>query len=175
MVLVNETLIVALAAWLTQIWDEEERLARDADVKQDDPVWWVSRVAMSWPQSYTVRSKRDNRPIARVEDVAGDEDTDITGILDGGAVAAHIAYHDPASVLARIAAWKKILELHGPDRVLENWYWLERKCQECGHPWQARTPIGTPPTVIGPERGCPTVRLLASAYADREGFQEAWR
>jgi hypothetical protein len=141
-----------LAAWLTEIWDEEERLARDADVKQDDPVWWVSRVAMSWPQSYTVRSRRDNRPIARIQDVAGDEDSDITGILDGGAASAHIAYHDPASVLARIAADRQIL-----TRCTD---YLNRHFGD---------------DFSGDGLAEDVVKGLALPYADRPGYQEAWK
>ena len=112
----NTTEAVDLAAWLTRIWDEEERIAGE-DLAPD----WI------------------------------------------------------ATITARIAADRKILALHQPDRGADTWYWLERECAGCGRRWHGNTPPGTPPTVIGPERGCPTVRLLASAYADLPGFQEAWR
>ena len=115
----TETQTVDLAAWLTRIWDEEER-------RLSDPTFCSS----PWPTT--------------------------------------------AQMLARIAADRKILELHHPDRVLENWYWPERRCAECGQGWHGMTPIETPPTVIGPERGCATVRLLASPYKRREGWQEEW-
>lgn len=79
-----------------------------------------------------------------------------------------------AWMVARIAADRKILELHHPDREADTWYWLERECAGCGRRWHGNTPPGTPPTVIGPERGCPTIRLLASPYKGREGWQEEW-
>ncbi len=165
------TAVDDLAEWLTQIWDEREALAKDANVKQDDPVWWVSRVAMSWPQSYTVRSKQDNRPIARVEDVAGDQDSDITGILDGGSVAAHIAANDPASVLARIAADRRILALHAPSG---------NECRTCcGEPYIEEYWDGETETTEWKRTDltwpCPTVRLLALPHADRPGYQESWK
>ncbi len=151
------TAVDDLAAWLTQIWDEQEALANDANVKQDDPVWWVSRVAMSWPQSYTVRSKQDNRPIARVEDVAGDEDTDITGILDGGSVAEHIAANDPASVLARIAADRQI---------------LARCCRMIEH---AKRPDREGCWEMIADFAWATLDDLALPHADRPGYREEWR
>jgi hypothetical protein len=58
----------------------------------------------------------------------------------------------PASVLARIAADRKILELHA---ALPGPYWPF--CEACGGHWP-----------------CLTVRLLASPYKGREGWQEAW-
>lgn len=59
------------------------------------------------------------------------------------------SYDDPASVLADIAAKRAILDLHKPIVVggLPPAF-----CSECQTPWT-----------------CRTVRLLASAYADRPG------
>lgn len=159
-----------LVAWLTQILDEDEALAKDANVKQDDPVWWVSRVAMSWPQSYTVRSKQDNRPIARVEDVAGDEDTDITGILDGGSVAAHIALHDPAAVLADIAAKRAIITAYVE---------AQQAYETVRGTFDGDNSPGAKLEVFGYAQAAAglltAVRLLASAYAARPGYDESWR
>lgn len=82
--------------------------------------------------------------------------------------------HDPARVLAQCAAYRSIVELHHPDRHLENWYWLERKCAECGHIWHKWVP-DKKPTDIGPEQGCPTMRALATIWADHPDFRPEWR
>lgn len=88
--------------------------------------------------------------------------------------AVHAAAHDPARVLAQCAAYRSIVELHHPDRHLENWYWLERKCAECGHIWHKWVP-DKKPTDIGPEQGCPTMRALATIWADHPDFRPEWR
>lgn len=81
----------------------------------------------------------------------------------------------PEWLLAEVDAKRRILDLHHPDKHLENWYWDSRKCAECGHLWHRMTEPGTPPTVIGPETGCATVRLLALPYADHPDYREEWR
>ena len=143
-----------LVAWLTKVWDEQEDAAKQAS-----------------PGPWHLNAEHD-------EVLAADDIEVCTAFaLSNNQLrwtARHIAANDPAAVLAQIGAHKEILALHHPDRVLENWYWLERKCAECGHGWHSWIP-DSPPTVIGPERGCPTVRLLAQPYADRPGFQQAWR
>lgn len=57
---------------------------------------------------------------------------------------------DPARVLAQCAAHRAIVEEHRLDGDV---------CAMCG--WQD-------------ERGCPTLRALASIYRDHEGFREEW-
>lgn len=70
-----------------------------------------------------------------------------------GEVADHVALHDPAAVLALVAAHRAILFYHsgshecsGPD---DNAMWI---CDEV----------------------CPTVRALVSALAHREGYLPEW-
>lgn len=138
-----------IATWLTAIWDEDEKAAKAADVKQGDPRWVTNHIALAHPRAFRVRSALDKRPIATVEDVAGDDDADTTGILDGEAAAAHIARHDPAAVLARIAADRQILAL-GICAA------CDIEDQPCDHRES-------------------TLRLLASAHADRPGYNEDWR
>ena len=103
-----------LGAWLTQVWDEQEKAAHY--------------------------------------------------ILDGGhwrgihvdsatEVAVHIEAWNPASVLARIAADRQILALH--TGVHECPFWDGH-----GERWE--------------DLYCPTALLLATAHADRPGFQKAW-
>lgn len=96
--------------------DEREARAKAADVKQGDTAWFVSPVVASAPRNFTVRSAQDKRPIARVADLAGDDDADTVGILDGEAVAAHIADNDPEFVLADVAAKREIIEQYENHR-----------------------------------------------------------
>jgi hypothetical protein len=130
---VTETQTVDLAAWLTSIWDEEERLAKEA-------------LAPDWRGSKTFY------------------DTEGAQQDSWGLWLFHIY---PASVLARIAADRKILELHSaePNPLLsrKTLSWAERGklplvCSECSGAWP-----------------CRTLLLLASPYADRPGFREEWR
>jgi len=139
-------------SWLRAQIAEDEAVARAADVKQDDPHWRShGPLALHEPRAFRVRSDRDCRPIAYVTDLAGDDEADTTGILDGEAVAEHIARWDPERVLAECAAKRAILEGHHPI-----------------DPCDAHdTGFGTIP--------CDTVLSLAQPYADRPGFDPAWR
>lgn len=104
---------MTLAEFLLARIAEDERVARAADVKQGDASWKRhGPIALSDPRAFKVRSERDSRPIARVEDVAGDiDDPDCaTAILDGSAVSEHIAHWDPARVLAECEAKRRIVE-----------------------------------------------------------------
>lgn len=98
-----------------------------------------------------------------------------TGVIDedGGtlraqqifpAEAAHVIRHDPARALREANALRQLLALHSPS---EFGAWVGDDddqmpaCRTCGD-LTARFP-------------CKTLRLLASVYADRDGYQEAWR
>jgi hypothetical protein len=133
-----------LVAWLRACIDEDERAALAANVKQNDPDWWVSPVTAA-PGNYTVRSRRDNRPIARVQTLDGDDIP--AGILDGDAVASHIARHDPARVLAEVKAKREIV------RALEDQL-RDDDTDETAN-WMLAT--------------------LAAIYADRPGYREEWK
>ena len=135
-----------LVTWLRAQLDEDEVWALGANVKQGDPDWWVSPVVGT--SRYTVRSKRDNRPIARVETLDGDEG-ELAAILDGGAVATHIARHDPARVLRDVEAKRKML-----DDILQALYWIDGEHNT--------------------DHVADFLRLLALPYADREGYRPEW-
>lgn len=92
--------------WLGEQLDTDAEAARAADVKEGDPAWWVSPV-LADGDAYTVRSERDNAPIARVRRLYGDDGH--TVVLDGRAVAEHIAANDPARVLREIDAKRRTL------------------------------------------------------------------
>lgn len=141
-----------LTTWLLRVFEEDEATARAMDLttrgfEGGTGSWFVSDTNIGDKTGYVVAYH-----------------------VMWDAARKHIALHDPASVCADIAAKRAILALHQPDRPADTWYWLERECAGCGSRWHAVTPPGTPPTVIGPERGCPTIRLLASAYANRPGY-----
>lgn len=69
--------------------------------------------------------------------------------------AAHIARHDPARVLAECEAKRRIVELHAEYADFGD-------CSTCGDVPQVEYP-------------CETLRVLASVYANRPGFDPAWR
>jgi hypothetical protein len=77
----------------------------------------------------------------------------------GALTLAHVIRHDPASVLRDIAAKRAIVDLHicpCPD-----------DCGECGACSGAHH---ADPTYAP----CPTLRHLAAAYADRDGYRPEW-
>lgn len=137
-----------LITWLRAQVDEDERAAHMADVKQSDPQWFSSHVVGSVPRAFVVRSTGAKRPIARVQDLAGDDDADTAGILDGEAAAEHIVRHDPKRTLTAAATNRKIIE-------------------ECEQVWDD----GTSGSVVAYRVAC----WLAVSYAERPGFREEWR
>jgi hypothetical protein len=81
------------------------------------------------------------------------------GLWEGRA--AHIARHDPARVLAEVAAKQAILEIHPGSTERD-------ECPGCGA-WLSGT-WATPPGAM-----CPVVAALAQPYAGRPGWREEWR
>ena len=82
----------------------------------------------------------------------------------------HIAVHDPARVLHQVAAMRKIVDLHRSwaDEPYRHPH-AERYCQTCSDDdisWW--TDSGSP------EWPCPTLRLLTTVYADRDGYRPEW-
>jgi hypothetical protein len=61
----------------------------------------------------------------------------------------HIARHDPARVLADVAAKRRIMLEHSPS---------SQGICECSAPWP-----------------CPTLRALAAVYADHPDYDPAWQ
>jgi hypothetical protein len=79
-------------------------------------------------------------------------------------VAEHIVTHDPARVLREIDAKRKLVNLHRPIRAPQPDGITNLDCSTCGGEDK-----------LSPSWPCPTLRLLALPYADREGYQEGWR
>ena len=139
-----------LAAWLTACLDADERTAREAIERAPAP--WRNDdglVVHSGPEDY-----------ARGRGLWDSEGTrDPHHLCMELEVAEHVALHDPAAVLADIAAKRRLLGLHR-DRVRDP---LDGLCDTCD-------PQGAIEMVP-----CPTLRALASAYAGRDGWREGWR
>ena len=74
------------------------------------------------------------------------------------AVAGHIARHDPARVLREVAAKRALLDLH--------------RWQCCARDVTGYTVIEWYDSRTDP---CPTLRVMAAPYADRDGYNPAWR
>lgn len=129
-----EAQTVDLASWLTAVWDEEERLAKAAFSSQWDP-------ENGWGEN-------------------GHTVTPHVGIIHEDVQRAHVVRWHPGAVLARIAADRKILELH--VYTVDGSGWVD--CTNCGE-------VGNETDGI---KECLHRRLLVSPYKDREGFQEAW-
>ncbi|MDR7385224.1 DUF6221 family protein [Promicromonospora iranensis] len=159
--------------YLTARYDEEETAARAADIVEGDPTWTVhGPVALSSPRAFRVRSSRDMVPVALVQDV--DDESGPTAILDAEAAATHIALHDPARVLADVAAKRAILEHHRPATA-EDTHEIgahpinDGRCSSC--------------VALHDERGyceqleypCPTILAMLQPYADRDDFDPDWK
>lgn len=140
-----------IAVWLTAIWDQDVQLAQKATPGpwRHDPRKHWRKPGTAWFEEAVFAGPAGKD----AECIAGTgESDDPQSIYD----AAFIAAHDPASVLARIAADRKLLELHAPFQGLEHPH--PSYCEACGASWP-----------------CATVRLLALPHADRPGYNEQWR
>jgi len=80
--------------------------------------------------------------------------------------AAHIARHDPARVLAQCAAYREIVALHSAYDCTAVGQEGHERCGEREWCYTCGEPVAWP---------CPTLRALASAYADHPAFDPEWR
>ena len=160
----TETQTVDLAAWLTRIWDEEEQAMQRVGKR----VWFVC----------------DDGHFE--EPVVDDDPWEGTGEYERWDTGEYrlpnhhntwLEAFNPAQVLARIAADRKILELHTAAHECP-----ELRTGTYPADWPESASWGQPggtwkhTAVERYEDGeyCPTLRLLASPYKGREGWQEAW-
>jgi hypothetical protein len=92
------------------------------------------------------------------------------------AVGKHIARHDPARVLADVAAKRAILDLHYIIERKVNWTDAEGDERQDHQPvcviCVEKYSTVNVPADLGP---CETVRLLALPFADHPGYQESWK
>lgn len=151
-----------MIAWLHGVLDDEEKAARAAtgDVWKHKPgkMWLPGEAFVGWDT-------------AKGEEFVGHGDSPFRGCIaatgpasdrEAMANADHIARHDPAAVLADVAAKRAIIADY------ENWLSRSTAALE-EHGMSVPDPL-PPPWV---ERGRP-VRLLASAYRHRDGWKDKW-
>jgi len=125
-----------LADLLTDMVNLDLQIAVAANVRQNDPKWWVTRVALgAATHQATVRSRRDNRPIARVESCSGD-DEDPHEILDGYKVAEHIAHWDVQAVIDECHAKQTMLRVLRHNRDPLTLEILQRFAHRYGYGFQ---------------------------------------
>ena len=137
-----------LTAWLTAIWDEDEAVARAVKAAGRP----LEGGTGSWFESDRSIGDRTGYVVAYG--------------VEWDAARKHIASHDPAHVLARIAADREILAEHAPAKP--SWAGrMERACRTCGTAqiWDQ----------VAYEANCRTLCLLASVFADRPGYREEWK
>jgi Family of unknown function (DUF6221) len=129
-----------ITAFLGARLDEDERAAKAACLQRRSLAWSVD--PEEWAAGVGVK----------------DGEGKSVAVAHGTYRAEHIARHDPARVLADVAAKRAIVALHDD----------EGGAHECvGHDsaWG---------TVTDYERDCRTLRLLAAPYADHPDFDPAW-
>lgn len=87
--------------------------------------------------------------------------------------AAHIARHDPARILREVAVKRRIVELH---RSGVAWNPILGDCVVCAFEEQASEDSDGEVSYYRSSEGwpCPTIRALASVYADHPDFDQAW-
>jgi hypothetical protein len=187
-----------LLEWLRAQLDEDQRIAREAamaigrtgyenGVLVDPPARFGDDLAADgaqWAPSYHKVMRKRLKPDEKRRTVAE------CGGFGARPVADHVAAHDPARVLREIDAKRQLLTLHAPEWAVVEWAHDQngkgeaQVCRSCGNrdldSWLNWRRLGDgdlpegvkPPYVVAP---CPTVRLLALPYADREGYLDSWR
>lgn len=148
---------VDLVTFLRARFDEDEALARAAT-----PGPWVGRdLENAVDPTITGDGVDEWGEPTYVAQTAYDglSDTTTNSVAD----ARHIIRHDPARVLAEVAAKRAIIGLHA---VVEPGEWRTvAACAQCG---DARTYES-----YMVEWPCPTLRALAQVYADHPDYDEA--
>lgn len=156
-----------LAEWLLGCIAEDERVARAAQTVGLERVEWLGN--NRWGKAYLKRV-----PVEEVTTwVSFRGSEQVSAPTDRGEHTEGSALHqrfNPAHVLAVCEAHRRIVEEHptGNPSTIGPGY-----CETCtdGTVWDdydIRYPGGK-------HYPCPTLRALATAYADRPGFREEWR
>jgi hypothetical protein len=132
-----------LVAFLRARLDEDEQVARAA--AEPEGACWVGSSESGHPWRFS-----EGRGVyAEIENVGESRWPQIVG-ADADAVQDHVAVHDPARVLAEVAAKRALLDaMIGPALSVA-------RAGTC-------------------DAGLATARFLALPYADHPDYQEAWR
>ena len=170
-----------LVAWLRVVLDEDERAAKRAS--ESSPNWQYDGTNPRGPRVVVGRDT-DDIWTRNINSAVWECDDELDGCIEladtWAAEAEHMARHDPAAVLADIAAKRAVLELHAI--VWRDITWLEREDDQlaeaidelpvCGlcvprhSSFQSRDAV--------PEGPCRTIRLLATGYTERPGYDPEW-
>lgn len=138
-----------LATWLRDQLDEDERVARAATPGQ----WAVFVETYDVVEIRTAASREDRR--GPTDQVVTPGDYEAVDRPD----AEHIARHDPARILAEVAAKRAIIDFHDPG---PGWGY----CAECVDPTDSD---------LKSEWPCWHIRVLAVPYAGEPGYLDEWR
>jgi hypothetical protein len=90
---------------------------------------------------------------------------DVATVPSDHDAARHIARHDPARVLREVEAMRRIVEMHPPQPTSDgapecrecSWYEAYEGFNDHSEPWP-----------------CPTLRTLATIWADHEDYRAGW-
>jgi hypothetical protein len=143
---------VTITEFLRARLDEDEAAAR-ACADNDGNLGWFDSPVMASLGDHTIRTD-GNRPVARIREVDSRGDDEVPRILDGDAVAIHVARHDPARVLREAAAKRAILARH--IYILRRRGW-QGTCRFDNHHWP-----------------CADVVDLAAVYRAHPDYDPAW-
>lgn len=147
-----------IVEFLTERYAEEQQLAESATpgpwCTPDQPVTLHGR-----PRWHVDREQTEGEPRRRYG---------VADCLFAGADAALIAAHDPARVLADLAAKQAILARHQPDDDPDG-----PQCTTC---WGAGELDATGSNAGEfPGFPCDTLKLLAGPYTEHPDYDSAWR
>lgn len=157
-----------LVTWLLAQYTEDEELARAAGEVRD------SGAIARWERDCWHRHDPDEQAGDWRDDDCAAVDGDNIHIYDegghGSPQAEHIARHDPAAVLADLAAKRAIVELHKME--YDRFVHATPHCGACTTGWAS---VEYDVAVIEWEDyPCQTLRLLGSALSHRDGYDPAW-
>ena len=150
---------IRLADFITARLNEIERIARAVRVPHewhqgpgDDPEWTDEEMVCMWPPEFHTPYERDKHWRGLT--------------VEGSELAAHIAEHDPASVLAEVEAKRQQLDEHRPatPKALPH---RTRGCLTCTTAQAWDDPAN--------EANCRTLRLLAAPYSGHPDYRQEWR
>lgn len=140
--------MTTIVEFLSQRWDEIERIAQAIDDKQADSGWGIGEgPGFTPPPGHTITPH-----IGRVHEIEA---------------AQHIVMHGPDYVLADIAAKRAILNEHEPIDVVSideaTYRQVILACLRCRMGERQ---------IVHP---CPTLRQLALPFAQHPDYDETWR
>jgi hypothetical protein len=151
--------------FLTKRYDEKEAAARAAD--RADPAPWTAEATDKGDTRE--RSGHGFGGVIAADDVALWDTEGSRTLCMTAPTSRHVAMHDPARVLAEVAAKRKRLALHKPgpvgkygDPVPRCLVCLSDRAGRLSDDWQAD---------VYP---CATILLDAAVYADHIDYQQKW-